>query len=209
MKNFIVCLASVALLLVSYTSQGDYREIFKCRDKDGAFSFSDSPCQTTSKADVQKYNEMKHRENIYKKKLNHILILFKSQKFIEARSYAEKNNLTDIYDHAVKIYNAEIAETEARARARARARIIQAEINAKESERRRKQINQQRRQLSQQRKLKLQPGKIESSGAINPQTGMFLPNVGGGVINPETGEYYPSIGDGFVNPITGEYYPSN
>ena len=48
-----------------------------------------------------------------------------------------------------------------------------------------------------------------SPGAINPATGKFYPNVGGGVIDPQTGQFYPDVGAGYVNPTNGQFVPKN
>jgi len=148
MKSYIVFIFTLLLSLLSHASQG---QTFICTDKAGDITFSDAPCQTTSKAERQKYNEKKHREDIYNKKLNHFLTLFKSQKFNEAKSYAEKNNQTNIYQHAVNIHNAEVTEAEARkeqAQRQANDTLIRQQQLIEQQQR---YINKQKQQLNKQK----------------------------------------------------------
>nr|WP_057925955.1 hypothetical protein [Burkholderia ambifaria] len=45
-------------------------------------------------------------------------------------------------------------------------------------------------------------------GAIDVQTGQYLPPAAGGVINPQNGEFYPRVAGGYVNPQNGAFMPA-
>ncbi|WP_454727940.1 MULTISPECIES: hypothetical protein [Cupriavidus] len=46
-------------------------------------------------------------------------------------------------------------------------------------------------------------------GAIDVQSGQYLPPAAGGVVNPQTGAFYPSVPGGYINTQTGGFMPAH
>ena len=173
--------------------------VYKCKTEKGQIIFLDraTECPNTKVEVIHKETEEEVKNRIYKANGEMIASLIASNRFNEAREYAEKNNMSNVYDFLIDKYKTilklQIEEQQriANEQQRMQQQRIQQQMvqqNQRIEQQQRQMVQQQQQMVQQQQQIVQQNQRIEQQQQENSHP-IFVPSTGkwcqqqGGVMN--------------------------
>lgn len=174
---------SMAALLLALLPLAAQAQIIKCIKPDGSIELSDRPCANGKNS------------RVYVRPTNEVSGAYHRRLAVQQRAQERAQ-----YQAEVRAANGVAAQAQAEEDFKAE-RAYQRQLNEAYAK------TQDDARRAERRRAAAAEAARQSAGAIDVNSGQFLPGVAGGVIDPRNGTFYQDTGAGYVNSRTGEFSP--